>query len=74
MRPYGNPERKVMTTPAENLQATAYDGDETEDAAQKVTLKGIAQLWLRTARIIEERTTTTDNRPKLFRELRAKLD
>ena len=49
-------------------------GDETEDVAQKVTLKGIAQLWLRTPRIIEERTTTTDNRAKLFREPPAKLD
>jgi hypothetical protein len=42
--------------------------DETEDVAQKVTLKGIPQLWLRTPRIIEERTTATDNRPKLFRD------
>jgi hypothetical protein len=37
-------------------------------------LIGIARMWMRTALIMEERVTLANDAPKLFQELRAKLD
>jgi hypothetical protein len=66
-----------MTTPAD-YRDFARDclrwADQASDAAQSDTLIGIARMWMRTALIMEERVTLANDAPKLFQELRAKLD
>jgi hypothetical protein len=66
-----------MTTPAD-YREFARDclrwADQAGDAAQSQTLTGIARMWMRTALIMEDQVTLAKDAPKLFRELRAKLD
>jgi hypothetical protein len=66
-----------MTTPAD-YRDFARDclrwAEQAGDAAQSDTLIGIARMWMRTALIMEEHETLANDAPKLFQELRAKLD
>jgi hypothetical protein len=66
-----------MTTPAD-YRDFARDclrwAEQAGDAAQSDTLIGIARMWLRTALIMEEHATLANDVPKLFQDLRAKLD
>jgi hypothetical protein len=66
-----------MTTPAD-YRDFARDclrwAVQAGDAAQSDTLIGIARMWMRTALIMEEQVTLANNAPKLFQDLRAKLD
>jgi hypothetical protein len=66
-----------MTTPAE-YRAFAVEclrwADETKDASQRQTYTGLARVWMRTAVIVEDVATLTNNVPKLYEELRAKLN
>jgi hypothetical protein len=66
-----------MTTPAD-YRNFARDclrwAEQTGDAAQSDTLVGIARMWMRTALIMEEHATLANDAPKLFQDLRAKLD
>jgi hypothetical protein len=66
-----------MTTPAD-YREFARDclrwAEQASDAAQSDTLIGIARMWMRTALIMEEHATLAKDAPKLFQDLRAKLD
>jgi hypothetical protein len=66
-----------MTTPAD-YREFARDclrwAEQASDAAQSDTLMGIARMWMRTALIMEEHATLANDAPRLFQELRAKLD
>jgi hypothetical protein len=66
-----------MTTPAD-CRDFARDclrwAEQAGDAAQSDTLIGIARMWMRTALIMEEHATLANDAPKLFQDLRAKLD
>jgi hypothetical protein len=66
-----------MTTPAD-YRDFARDclrwAEQAGDAAQSDTLIGIARMWMRTALIMEEQVTLANDAPKLFQDLRAKLD
>jgi hypothetical protein len=66
-----------MTTPAD-YREFARDclrwAEQAGDAAQSDTLIGIARMWMRTALIMEEQATLANDAPKLFQDLRAKLD
>ena len=66
-----------MTTPAD-YRDFARDclrwAEQAGDPAQSDTLIGIARMWMRTALIMEEQVTLANDAPKLFQDLRAKLD
>jgi hypothetical protein len=66
-----------MTTPAD-YRDFARDclrwAEQAGDAAQSDALIGIARMWMRTALIMEEHVTLANDAPKLFQDLRAKLD
>jgi hypothetical protein len=66
-----------MTTPAD-YREFARDclrwSQQASDAAQSHTLISIARMWMRTALIMEEHATLANDAPKLFQDLRAKLD
>ena len=66
-----------MTPPAD-YREFARDclrwAEQAGDAAQSDTLIGIARMWMRTALIMEDQATLANDAPKLFQDLRAKLD
>jgi hypothetical protein len=66
-----------MATPAD-YRGFARDcvrwAEQASDPAQRDTLIGIARTWMRTALIMEEHVVLANDAPKLFRDLRAKLD
>jgi hypothetical protein len=66
-----------MTTPAD-YREFARDclrwAEQVGDAEQSDTLNSIARMWMRTALIMEEHATLANDAPRLFQELRAKLD
>jgi len=66
-----------MTTPAE-YRAFAVEclrwADEAKDASQRATYIELARVWMRTSLIVEDAATLTNNVPKLYQDLRAKLD